>query len=298
VPDSTSGFQDTPSYAETPGGRRIAYSVYGAPQGQPVFYCHGFPSSRREALLLHDDARAAGASILSIDRPGYGDSDDQHNRTLTDWSDDVACLADRLDLDRFSVLGVSGGGPYALACAWRIPERVRGCALVCPLGPIYIDDLLKRMNLAVRLNLSMGRRPIWLANLIYGGPTPAVLRRWPGLVERVRSIAAPPRDREVLAERNNAAVLNRTIADAMRQRAAGARRDLFLYAHDWGIPFGEIGHQVRIWHGRDDGTVPIEHARWYAAHLAHARLTEMPGHGHYSVPLRHGTEILAALLTD
>jgi pimeloyl-ACP methyl ester carboxylesterase len=290
--------EQPPCYMPGPGGRRIAYTSYGAPGGTPVIYCHGFPSSRREALLLHASALAADARIISADRPGYGDSDDQPGRALADWSDDVACLADGLGLERFAVLGVSGGGPYALACAWRLPERVHACALVCPLGPIYIDDLLHRMNWAVRTNLAMGRQPAWLCNLLYGGPTPAVLQRWPNLVESVRSIAAPPADRAVLADADNAAILSRTIADAMRNDAAGPRRDLVLYSHDWHIPFADIRHHIRIWHGDADGTVPIDHARWYADHLPNAHLIEMPGEGHYSVPLGHAREILAALLAE
>lgn len=298
VSDALAGLSEPPCHVEAPGGRRIAYSIYGAAQGTPVIYCHGFPSSRREALLLHASALAADARIISADRPGYGDSDDRPGRTLADWSDDVACLADHLGLEHFALLGVSGGGPYALACAWRLAERVRACTLVCPLGPIYLDDLMQRMNWAVRASLSMGRQPLWLTNLVYGGPTPTVLHRWPHLVERVRSVAAPPADRAVLADADNAAILNRTIADAMCNGAAGPRRDLVLYTHDWHIPFADLRQPVRIWHGTADGTVPIEHARWYADRLPNARLIEMPGEGHYSVPLQHSAEILAALLAE
>jgi pimeloyl-ACP methyl ester carboxylesterase len=283
------------------GGRRIAYSEVGDPAGRSVFYGHGFPSSRREALLLHETALAAGARIITSDRPGYGDSDDQPGRRITDWPDDVLRLADHLGLDRFALLGVSGGGPYALACAWRLPSlaagRLAGCALVCPLGPIYEPALLDAMNPAVRVNLAVGRQPAWIADLVFGRPVTAVLERWPGLVEGVRHIAAPPADREVLAQADNAAILNATIADAMRHGARGARRDLVLYASDWQIPTADIDHPIDIWHGEADGTVPIAHARWYAGHVHGARLHAMPDEGHYSVPIRHAREILDRLLT-
>jgi pimeloyl-ACP methyl ester carboxylesterase len=287
---------DRPSFVETADGRRLAYSEYGARGGRPVIYCHGFPSSRREGLLLHPNAIAADARIIAADRPGYGDSDHQPGRSIADWGDDVALLADRLRLERFAVLGVSGGGPYALACAERMPDRLSGCALVCPLGPIYIDDLLDQMNWAVRASLMMGRQPQWLGDLVFGIPTIATLRRWPNLAESVRSIAAPAADREVLAEGDNAAILNRTIADAMRDGAQGARADLVLYNHDWHLRFASIASPISIWHGQADGTVPIEHARWYASHLPNARLIELPDHGHYSVPLRCSPRILATLL--
>jgi pimeloyl-ACP methyl ester carboxylesterase len=296
MPNTDARRHDRPSFVETADGRRLAYSEFGDAAGHPVVYCHGFPSSRREALLLQASASDAGARIISADRPGYGDSDHQPGRCIADWSEDVALLADRLGLERFAVLGVSGGGPYALACAARLPGRLSGCALVCPLGPIYIDALLDQMNFAVRASLMMGRRPQWIGDLVFGSPTIATLRRWPNLAESVRSIAAPSADREVLAEGDNAAILNQTIADAMRGGAAGARADLVLYNHDWHLPFAAISSPIDIWHGQADGTVPIEHARWYARHLPNARLTELAGHGHYSVPLRCSPRILATLL--
>jgi len=290
----------TPSFVSAPGGRRIAYSTFGDPAGRPVVYAHGFPSSRREALLLHDTALTAGARIIASDRPGYGDSDDQPGRRIPDWPQDVLWLADHLELDRFALLGVSGGGPYAFAGAWRLPRlapgRLGGCALVCPLGPIYRPELLAAMNWAVRANLAVGRQPAWLADLLFGRATTAVLEHHPHVVEQVRHIGAPPADSEVLAEGDNAAVLNATIADAMRNGALGARRDLVLYTHDWQVPAADIAGAVGIWHGEDDGTVPVAHARWYADHLPGAELHVMPGEGHYSVPFRHSAQILAWLL--
>lgn len=282
------------------GSRRIAFSELGDPNGLPVIYAHGFPSSRREALLIAGAAAAAGARIITIDRPGYGDSDPAPARMLTDWPDDVAAVADALGIARFALLGISGGGPYALACAWRAatahPERLTACTLACPLGPIYHKALLDQMNWAARMNLSLGRRSEQLTDIVFGAPTTAALQRWPALVERMRSFAAPPADREVLADSETTEILNRTIADAMRDGALGAKRDLHLYTHDWQLPFGQIRFPVRIYHGQADGTVPIDHARWYAEHLPQARLTELPGEGHYSVPLRYSRQILDELI--
>ena len=287
-------------HIETRDARRLAYSEYGAPDGAPLIYHHGFPSSRREAALLHETASAAGARIIAPDRPGYGDSDDAPQRRLIDWAGDVEQLSDHLKLEQFGLIGVSGGGPYALACAHHLsrhqPERLGGCALVCPLGPIYIDELLHQMNWAARANLAVGKQPRWIADLIFGGPTPALLHHWPQLVEDMRSIAAPPADRALLGDRDIAGILNQTIADAMQNSAKGARRDLMLYTHDWHIPFAAIEHPVHIWHGLADGTVPVEHARWLAQQLPHSELTELPGEGHYSVPIRYARQILDALL--
>ncbi|MBK5929533.1 hypothetical protein CCR82_03030 [Halochromatium salexigens] len=298
-------------FATTASGRRIAFSQLGAADGQPLIYAHGFPSSRREAWLLRDAARAVGARVISLDRPGYGDSDPDPKRRITDWPDDVLCVADALGLERFGLIGVSGGGPYVLACAWRLaqaeaesqslePQGLQGrltrCGLVCPLGPIYRDEQLEQMHWAARTNLRIGRQGDWLTDLVFGGPTTAMLERWPALVENTRSLVAPAADRAVLAEPETNAVLNRTIADAMRNGAPGARRDLYLYTHDWDIDFQRIALPIRLWHGQADGTVSIDHARWYAEQLPHATLTELADEGHYSVPFRYSRAILAELI--
>ena len=291
---------DGPHVIRLPDGRHLAYAEYGLAGGQPVVYCHGFPSSRREARLLHAPAVAIGARIIAPDRPGYGDSDDAPGRSLADWADDCAALVEQLQLTRFAILGVSGGGPYALACARHLPghlqARLHACTLVCPLGAIYRDELLDQMNPAARASLLLGRQPVWLANLVYGAPTTAILSRWPNLVEQVRHIAAPPADRAVLREGDTADILNQTIADAMQHGAPGARRDLSLYTHDWRLDLRRITRPIRIWHGTADGTVPIGHARWLAEQLPNARLTELPGEGHYSVPIRYARPILGELL--
>ncbi|WP_462321505.1 alpha/beta fold hydrolase [Halochromatium sp.] len=292
--------------AITASGRRIAFSQLGDPQGKPIIYAHGFPSSRREAWLVHASACEAGARIISLDRPGYGDSDHAPGRLLSDWSDDVLCVADQLGLERFGLIGISGGGPYVLACAWRLAQaapdspqgRITACALVCPLGPIYRNEQLEQMHWAARLNLRIGQQPEWMSGLLFGSPTTALLEHWPALVENTRSLAAPPTDRSVLADPEIGAILNRTIADAMRNGAPGARRDLHLYMHDWDIPFEQIVLPISIWHGQADGTVPIEHGRWYAEQLPNASLTELPGEGHYSVPFRYSRQILSELMAQ
>jgi pimeloyl-ACP methyl ester carboxylesterase len=302
VPDPGSGGlpDDGPHLIEVTGGRKLAYAEYGAKDGRAVLYFHGFPSSRREARLLHEAAVATGARIIAPDRPGYGASDHDPNRTMADWAEDCAVLAERLGLEHFCILGVSGGGPYALSCARYLPERlpdsITGCTLVCPLGAIYIDALLDLMNPAARASLSVGQQPGWVQGLVYGSPTTAMLTHWPSLVEQFRHIGAPAPDQAVLGEGDTAHILNLTIADAMANGAPGARRDLQLYTSDWGIDFAAIDLPIRIWHGTADGTVPIDHARWYAEHLPKAQLTELPGEGHYSVPIRYARRILDDLI--
>src|SRR5438034_7461562 len=111
-------------------GERVAFSEYGDTSGEPVMFCHGWPSSRLMAQFTHDAARELGVRIISPDRPGIADSSFVARRKLLDWPPLVAELADFLKLEKFRVLGISGGAPYAYALAWAMPERVRVIAVV------------------------------------------------------------------------------------------------------------------------------------------------------------------------
>jgi pimeloyl-ACP methyl ester carboxylesterase len=118
-------------------GRSLGYAEYGNTNGQPVFCFHGFPGSRLDWPLCdaNNSADELKARIIVADRPGMGLSDFKRGREILDWPDDLIELADALHVDRFAVLGFSGGGPYAAACAFKIPERLTATAIVCGMGP-------------------------------------------------------------------------------------------------------------------------------------------------------------------
>ncbi len=144
-------------------GRQLGYAEYGRPDGIPVFYFHGFPGSRLEARLLHASAARAGVRIIAPDRPGCGLSTYQPRRSLLDWPADVAALADALALSSFGVVGISGGGPYALACAWQLPDRLTSVTLISSLGPLDETGAVQGMGLSDRIFLSLADRLPWLA---------------------------------------------------------------------------------------------------------------------------------------
>jgi pimeloyl-ACP methyl ester carboxylesterase len=106
-------------------GRNLAYLEVGSAVGSPVFHFHGHGSSRLEALGLADAAEKAGVRLIAFDRPGIGLSDPKLGDRLLDWPLDIAEAADHLGIQRFAVKGMSAGGPYALACAHVLPDRVK-----------------------------------------------------------------------------------------------------------------------------------------------------------------------------
>jgi pimeloyl-ACP methyl ester carboxylesterase len=276
-----------------PDGRRLGHAVFGDPDGFPVFYLHGFPASRLEALLYDAAARRAGAMLVAVDRPGFGLSDFQPTRRIGDWPDDVRCLADALGIDRFSLIGGSGGGPYALACASRMAERLHRVATVGGLGPVSESGLSGTMSPTARLGFELARRHPFLFRLAYGALGRAVAR-FPPLIFQLNEAA--PRDQSILATPELRGILMCSTREAFRQGTAGAVRELRLFARPWDLALEAIAVRLDIWHGGQDRIVPPAMAEWLARKVPGAKLHLLPQEAHLSIALCHADDILLPLL--
>lgn len=275
-------------------GRSLACLALGTPGGSPVMYFHGYPGSRLEGRLAADAARRLGLRLIAPDRPGFGASTFQPGRTLGAWAADVAELADRLGLERFAVVGASGGGPYALACAARIPERLNGVALVAALGPLARSGLTGDMVMLNRLALALAARAPALARFAV-----QLVARW---VRRdperwlARMLAgAPAADRAVLTDAAYRALFAASTAQALCQGGRGAAWELTLLARPWDFGLAEVSLPVRIWQGLADNIVPAAMARHLAAALPHSECHYLPDEGHLSLIVRHLDAVLADL---
>lgn len=273
-------------------GRKLGYLTVGSETGRPIFYNHGWPSSRLEAMMLERAAERVNGRLIAIDRPGYGLSDFQPERTLLDWPDDVVELADGLGVDQFYVLGLSGGGPYVAACAYKIPERLLGATIVAGLSPMTYpetQDGMRRMN---GILLTLGKSMPWLLNLLLW-PVQAASGN-PKMLERMLS-DLPEVDRAVLtgeaAER-----LLRGAKESFRQGRQGATRGGVIYALPWGFELSEIKMPVSIWQGNLDVNVPQSNGRIFANNIPQAKPHFIEGEGHISLVYNHGEAILADLL--
>ncbi|MBK1674555.1 hypothetical protein CKO35_14885 [Ectothiorhodospira shaposhnikovii] len=274
-------------------GRRLAYAVYGAAEGIPVIAMHGLPGSRLQ--YYPDDAitAAAGVRLIVPDRPGYGWSDPLSERRVVDWATDMATLADTLKIRRFRVLGLSGGGPYALACAAILPDRVIRVSLVSALGPLDTPESTVGMMLPNRLVLRLARsapavvRPaLWV--------TSALLRRLPRLYLRGLTPQVSKADQDVLLDDAVATMLRNDLAQALRQGAAGVWSDLNALTAPWGFEMDQIDTPVDVWHGDTDRIVPQQMGYFLSQALPQARWKPVSGGGHFMVvPRWHG--ILKAL---
>jgi pimeloyl-ACP methyl ester carboxylesterase len=275
-----------------PDHRRLGIAHFGAPTGTPVLYFHGHPGSRLDLRMIDpgDVAGRVGCRVVAVDRPGYGLSPNHPGRTLLNWRDDVAALADALGIARFAVLGYSGGGPYAAACAAALPDRVTAAVIVSGVGP--------------REAPGQTRSPGWVYSAT---PEPlrttlmrmtaAAARRTPErLAVNLTRAALPRADRVALSDPRVAAGLTATFREAFRTGYLGALRDAELYAQPWGFRLADIAVPVMLWHGEADVNVPASVGRYVAAAIPGCRATFRTGEGHVSI-FRDLERMLAPLAT-
>lgn len=274
--------------------RRLCYAEFGASEGLPVFYCHGFPGSRLEAAFADRVAASLGARLIAADRPGMGQSDGCPRRSILGWADDVRALADHLQLDRFSVLGVSAGAPYALACAYGLPERTRSIAVVSGLGPaqaIGEASLASISGIGLRL---VARWP-WAATVFSCALGPIARHATPLLLGLMRARASRL-DRRILKARRFRSILAASLREAFRNGPRGPATDLRLLSASWDFEPGAVQAPVRLWHGSADRVVPISVGRFLERTLPDCRATYVQGHGHYSLVHDYAEDILSHLV--
>ncbi len=280
-------------------GRRLAYAEWGAPEGVPVLYCHGFPGSRLEARLGDAAARRIGVRLIAPDRPGFGASDPLPERGLRDWPGDLASVADRLGLERFHLLGVSGGGPYALACAGPeagLGERLLGVSIVCGLGELADTKASADMAWPERFGIRFYQRLPGVADWFYGRVAGSLFRAHPETIYSIMTSHLPAIDREVLADPGTRASILASFAEAFGQGGEAAAQDLGIYTRPWDIDLTRIRRPLQLWHGEADTIVPVAMGRHHAAVLPNCDARFLPEEGHFSLVVRQLEPILRRLI--
>jgi pimeloyl-ACP methyl ester carboxylesterase len=236
--------------------------------------------------------------MIAVDRPGYGLSDFQPGRRILDWPIDVLRLADSLGLERFAVLGVSGGGPYAAVCAAKLPARVMKASLVCSVGPVDRPGAMREMDAYNRRLLFLARTVPGLVRLL-AGPVIRVFWRYekdvlpPSLLARL-----PERDQRTIERTELRQTLMASWQEAFRAGTRGMVYDGCLYAQPWGFELEEIVSPVQLWHGELDVNVPSSMGRAIASRLRNCCASFLPDEGHFSLPFGRFGEILKAAMSD
>jgi pimeloyl-ACP methyl ester carboxylesterase len=272
-------------------GRVIALEVVGDRNATPVVVCHGLADSRLAARWLGPAAEALGLFLIAPDRPGTGGTDRRRLNQLGDWAEDATLILDELNVDSAALLGISGGGPFAAACAVQIPDRVRSLMLLSALGaPGWPTD---GMAAGERLSLTLATHAP-----AFGGWSlerlAALARVRPEVFLRLAASAQPDVDIRALQQPGMRESFLTSYVEAFRHGSWGVAQDLRLLTRPWNFDLGSVTAPTWVRHGDADTTVPVKHARLYAAAIPGAELRIYPGHGHFSI-FSEPSDLLAVL---
>lgn len=283
----------------TVDGRAVMVRDAGDPQGRPVVYFHGTPGSRLDVSFGEEIARTAGVRVISFDRPGYGRSE-SGAYSLVSIARDVADVVDRLGVDRFATLGWSGGGPFALAAAAVLGQRVTQVGVAGALAPFQempgaMDSFTGNDRAALAFlpddparaaeQFRVGNEEMLTALLSAreAEDTPWVDWMW------------GESDADVIKDPVMRRALTSLVREGLRQGATGICWDNVAWSGAWGFDLGAVLCPVHLWYGGRDRMAPLVNGQWLSENLPDATLTVHPEEGHL-VPMRHWHQILAALV--
>lgn len=285
-----------PQFWEYSAGKVLAWSEYGDPSGFPVFYYHGWPSSRLQARLAHHLAVKRGLRIISMDRPGMGKSSFMPGRVLSDWSGMMEGFADHLSIEKFAQLGVSGGGPYVLMCAAKIPDRLAASAVLAGMVPLpMLECGISGLHPMYRMLIPLRKLPapvftagFWASSFA----SKADPLQFP-MSLFLRSFAEE--DRAILHENRNVwkvttASYNEGVCGAAGGQGVLADAEIYLLNPD--LDPGKITHPIAYWHGDEDKNIPAEFVQELTANMPSSCLEIAPGLGHFSLAVHRAEDAL------
>jgi pimeloyl-ACP methyl ester carboxylesterase len=285
-----------PFTVRTSDGRVTGYYEYGEPSGRPVVALHGTPACGAGFAWADQRARTRGIRLLAPDRPGVGESDPWDRgdgATVGDYPPRLTAFADALDLQTFSVLGYSGGGPYALAAAHALADRVQAAAVVSGAGQVGVWASVDDFEATDRRLTRLANRAPALARAVLSLSAGAA-RVAPRASLRFAQFEMSTADRAVMAEFPSARAALAAFAQSCRRGAAGVVDDYGALGRPWGFAVEQISIPVRCWHASADRIVPIRHSDELVRRIAGAQLSRWDAAGHLAI-VDHFGEVLDAL---
>jgi pimeloyl-ACP methyl ester carboxylesterase len=261
--------------------RRLSFAEYGSTRGPAIVWMHGTPGARRQIPL---EARAYaeqhGLRIIGIDRPGIGSSTPYLYPNVLDWTRDLEILLDTLGIDTLRLIGLSGGGPYALAAGAALPDRVHGVGVLGGVVPTQGPDAIDGgvIQLAVRFAplLALARVPLGIA--LTGAIR--VVRPLAGPALDLYAAVQPPGDKNLLSRPEFKAMFVDDLLNGSRFQTSAPLSDLVLFTRDWGFTAADVRVPVRWWHGDADHIVPFRHGQHLVGRLPDASMSVIDGESH------------------
>ena len=273
-------------------GRRLGYAEYGDPEGKPVILFHGNPNSRLLYGLIPDCPFRPALRLIAPDRPGYGLSDFYlPGHSVVDYPDDIVALSSALGIDKFAVFGASGGGPSALACAWKIPERLTAVGLWGSVGP-FTPQSSEGINPGLRLLFRLSSRAPWIPRMQMGLMS-FLVNNFLGVYLKLVSTEMNETDRALYVRLGLRERLRPDRKEGMRQGGRASAYDINL-AGRWPIPLEEITMKVYLWQAEEDRGVGGM-GRYMASRMPNCEATYIPNAGHFWI-FEHMGEMLDTLV--
>jgi pimeloyl-ACP methyl ester carboxylesterase len=263
------------------GRRRLGFAEFGDPRGRAVVWLHGTPGARRQ---IPESARIAavdrGVRLIGLDRPGVGDSSPHLYDRILDFADDLRHVVDQLGVEDFGLIGLSGGGPYVLATAYAMPERV-GAALIMggvapSVGPEAPGGSIVALARIFQPALAGLRTPLAF------GLASAVRAARPFADPAIRLYArlSPEGDRRVFARPEIKAMFLDDLLNGSRPGLRAPIYDAVLFGRPWGFDVADVHVPVDWWHGDADHIIPLRHGQHMTQLLPQARLHVRRGESH------------------
>lgn len=280
-------------------GRVLGYAESGDLAGVPLLLFHGLNSSRLEVIIANESMLRSGIRCIGIDRPGMGLSTFQTDRTVFDIVADVEALADHLHIEKFLIVGVSAGTPYALACMAKIPHRVIACSLISSVAPVFRFDS-KEMSKTSRAFILLSQKLPWLMTYIFWflyGRDSQDSSKEDHFLESIM-FTLDNVDKKIMKIPSVKQALLETFRESYRQGSKGAAYDgVLTFGKPWGFELEEINFvTIHLCHGERDKGIPLSMVKCMTEKLAGATLKIYRDEGHISIIFNHLDEIIETLL--
>lgn len=275
---------------ELPDRRTLSYAEYGIPDGKPLLYFHGTPGSRLEQHPDHDIIKKLGIRLIVPERPGYGHSDQQPEGSILNWAEGMEYLMNQLGLKDCVIVGFSGGGPYAMACGCKMPERITRLALVSSVAPFNNPHGTDGMNAQSKAlyELALADPEAFetqIQTLVTDGE----------MLFQIMTGGLPEPDSHVFANADMAAMYRGNMIEAVRPGVAGLVSDMLLMPAEWGFRPGDIRCRTFLWQGLADINVPPAMGKYLSETIPDCSATFLPDEAHFLL-FKHWQKILTTIV--
>ena len=273
--------------------RKLGFAEYGNADGFPIIYCHGSQSSRLEmhydmAFTAENDLR-----IITIDRPGHGLSDFNPTGSILGFAQDIKQLVAHLNIDKFSVVGMSAGSPFALGIAYSFPEKINNASIISGFAPLNKESK-QHLSKEVKVMLGLAKSFPFLLKLLLKVQVKQLAKNPQKALQGFLKIMSEP-DQEILKNNSVMTVIETMFKEAFRNGSEGAAYEISkLLVRDWGFELNKIQVSTTFWQGEKDNNVPKEWAKLMSDEIPNAKLNLFPDEGHLII-FEHAREIFTEL---